>query len=90
SQSITNVTNRLADPSNFPPAYKIKYDAIRKHQERVVSDALADAGGKEKSPALSRVRLYYGLHVSLPSPTVIQNTAGGRSGEKIDGSQVGR
>ncbi|KAI9202087.1 uncharacterized protein BJ171DRAFT_190901 [Polychytrium aggregatum] len=39
SGSRDNVVARLTDPANFPPAYKHKFEAIRKHQEKVAEMA---------------------------------------------------
>ncbi|KAJ3004280.1 hypothetical protein HKX48_001327 [Thoreauomyces humboldtii] len=47
SKSITDVTNRLADPDYFPSAYKHKYEAAREHRERV-----AEAVNGSKSGSL--------------------------------------
>eukprot|EP00842_Homolaphlyctis_polyrhiza_P006905 jgi/Hompol1/803/HPOL_005418-RA len=35
--SETTVTQRLTDPSHFPPAYKAKFEAIKKHNEMAKS-----------------------------------------------------
>ncbi|KNC95789.1 uncharacterized protein SPPG_08782 [Spizellomyces punctatus DAOM BR117] len=50
STSINDITNRLADPTNFPSAYKSKYEATRLHQERVSEVGRASEVG---APGLS-------------------------------------
>ena len=45
------MTSRLTDPANFPPAYRNKLEAIKRHQQLVASQGLTPLNKKTASKA---------------------------------------
>ncbi|KAJ3041362.1 hypothetical protein HDV00_009503 [Rhizophlyctis rosea] len=80
------VTSRLADPNYFPPAYRNKYEAIQRHQDRVIAEAVAASSGGSggvREP-LSKKAEEVVKRLTDPSNSTAAQKAKSRSTDRID------
>ncbi|KAJ3041247.1 hypothetical protein HK097_002308, partial [Rhizophlyctis rosea] len=86
SSTPSLVTSRLADPANFPPAYRHKFEAIQKHQDRVIAEAIG--GGSSRSnlreEPLSKKAEEVVKRLTDPVNSTASQKAKSRSTDRID------